>query len=78
MPDLLVRISISPNIWHGKGCVKGTRIMVSLILQYLANGDTIEDVLAAYPQLTREDVAACLQYAAALAEETVLPVELSP
>jgi len=51
--------------------------MVSLILQYLANCDTVEDVLSAYPQLTRDDIAACLQYAAVLAEETVLPVELS-
>ena len=77
MPDLLDRISISPNICHGKACIKGTRIMVSLILQYLANGDAVEDVLSAYPQLRRDDIAACLQYAAVLAEETVLPVELS-
>ena len=77
MPDLLDRISISPNICHGKACIKGTRIMVSLILQYLANGDTVEDVLYAYPLLTRDDITACLRYAAVLAEETVLPVEIS-
>ena len=57
--------------------MKGTRIPVHQIVRMLANGDTVEDVLSAYPQLTRDDIAACLQYAAVLAEETVLPVELS-
>jgi uncharacterized protein (DUF433 family) len=77
MPDMMDRITINPNVCHGKACIKGTRIMVSLILQYLANGDNVEDILSAYPQLKRDDIAACLQYAAALAQETVLPVELS-
>lgn len=54
------RIGVDPNICHGKPRVKGTRIMVWLVLNYLANGDSIEDILAAYPALTREDVLACL------------------
>lgn len=74
MVNLLERISIDPSICHGQACIRGTRIMVWLILQYLGDGDTIDDVLAAYPALTRDDVQACLQYAASKTQERVLPV----
>jgi uncharacterized protein (DUF433 family) len=77
MANLLDRISINPKICHGQPCVKGTRIMVWLIVQYLANGDSVEDILAAYPSLTREDVQACLAYAAEVTRERVLPIEVS-
>ncbi|HEV8717417.1 MAG TPA: DUF433 domain-containing protein [Candidatus Binatia bacterium] len=77
MANLLERISINPKICHGQPCVKGTRIMVWLIVQYLANGDSMEDILAAYPSLTREDVQACLAYAAEVTRERVLPIEVS-
>lgn len=77
MTNLLDRISINPHICHGQPCVKGTRIMVWLIVQYLAHGDSVEDVLAAYPSLTREDVHACLAYAAEMTRERVLPVEVT-
>lgn len=77
MKPLLDRISINPRICHGQPCVKGTRIMVWLIVQYLANGNSVEEVLAAYPSLTREDVRACLAYAAEMARERVLPVEVT-
>ena len=63
--DLLDRILVAPWICHGQPYVKGTRIMVWLIVQYLANGDSTEDILAAYPALTREDIQACLAYAIA-------------
>lgn len=76
MSDLLDRISIDPNICHGQPCVRGTRIMVWLILQYLANGDSIDDVLVAYPGLSREDVHACLAFAADMARERILPIEV--
>ncbi len=76
MTDLLERISIDPAVCHGQAGIRGTRIMVWLILQYLANGDSIDDVLAAYPDLSREDVQACLTYAADMARERVLPVEV--
>ena len=49
MNDLLKRAQIAPRICHGQPCVKGTRIPVSLVVQYLANGDSLEDILAAYP-----------------------------
>ena len=69
------RISIDPKICHGQACVRGTRVPVHQVVGMLANGDTIESLLAAYPHLTREDVLACLEYAAWLAEEQVTPVE---
>ena len=69
------RISINPNICHGQACVKGTRIPVHQIVRMLANGDTVEDLLAEYPSLTRADIMACLDYAAELAEEQVTPLQ---
>ena len=71
------RISIDPGICHGQACVKGTRLPVHQIVRMLANGDSIEDLLSEYP-LTREDILACLEYAAALAEEQVTPIEPAP
>ncbi|MDX2153635.1 MAG: DUF433 domain-containing protein [Bryobacteraceae bacterium] len=69
------RISIDPKICHGQACVKGTRIPVHQIIRMLANGDTPEDLLAEYPSLSREDIMACVDYAAELAEEQVTPIE---
>jgi len=62
MANLSDRISINPKICHGQPCVKGTRIMAWLIVQYLTKGDSVEDVLATYPSLTREGIQACLAY----------------
>ncbi len=69
------RITIDSNIYHGQACVKGTRIPVHQIVRMLSNGDTIEDLLEGYPSLTRDDILACLDYAAALAEEQVTPID---
>lgn len=77
MKDWRERISIDPNICHGKPCIKGTRIMVWIIVDYLANGDSVEEVLAAFPSLTREDVQAALAYAAEMTRERVIPVEVT-
>ena len=77
MPDLLDRILIDPRICHGKPCVKGTRIMVWLVVQYFANGDSAEDILAAYPSLSRQDIQACLAYAAEMTRERILPVAVA-
>ncbi len=77
MSPLLDRISVDPKVCHGQPCVKGTRIMVWLILNYLANGDSIEDILASYPSLIEEDVRACLAYGAEAAREKVVPIEVS-
>ena len=71
------RISINPAICHGQACVKGTRLPVHQIVRMLANGDSIDDLLADYPSLVREDIYACLDYAASLAEEQVTPISLA-
>ena len=68
------RISIDPTICHGQACVKGTRIPVHQIVRMLANGDTVEDLVAEYSALSRADIMACLDYAAELAEEQVTPI----
>ena len=70
------RITIDPQVCHGQACIQGTRIPVHQILWMLANGDTIEELLEDYPSLTREDILACLDYAASLAEEQVTPLEV--
>jgi uncharacterized protein (DUF433 family) len=62
-------------VCHGQACVKGTRIPVHQILRMLANGDTIEDLLREYPSITREDILACVDYGASLAEEEITPLE---
>lgn len=69
------RISVDPNVCHGQACIRGTRIPVHQILGMLAHGDTIEALLEDYPNLEREDILACLEYAAALAEEGISPIE---
>jgi uncharacterized protein (DUF433 family) len=65
--DLLSRISIDPNICFGKPCIRGHRIWVALILDYLAAGETIEGVLEAYPSIERLDILACIAYGAEMA-----------
>ncbi|MEK6657639.1 MAG: DUF433 domain-containing protein [Nitrospirota bacterium] len=70
---MIERISIDPKICHGQACIKGTRIPVHQILHMLANGDTIEDLLEEYPSLKREDIFACIEYAASLTEEQIVP-----
>jgi len=69
------RISIDPDVCHGQACIKGTRIPVHQIVLMLANGDTIDDLLKAYPTITRDDILACLEYAGTLAEEQIAPIE---
>lgn len=71
---MLERISVDPRICHGQACIKGTRIPVYQILHMLANGDTIEELLKEYPSLKREDILACIEYAAELTEEQIVPV----
>ena len=69
------RISIDPQICHGQACIKGTRIPAHQIVGMLANGDTFDSLLRAYPNITQEDIRACLEYAACLAEEQISPFE---
>lgn len=57
------RISVDPNVCHGQACIKGTRIPVHQIVQMLANGDSIDDLLESYPTIEKEDILECLSYA---------------
>ena len=68
------RISVDPNTCHGKACIKGTRIMVSVILDNLAEGASADEILNSYPSLKREDVQAAIGYAAELARETIVAI----
>jgi len=63
------RVAIDPQVCHGKPCIKGTRIMVSIILDYLKAGEPFAEVRRQYPTLTDEDIQAALGYAAWLARE---------
>jgi len=72
---LLDRISVEPDICHGKACIRGTRIMVTVILDNLAEGLSPEEIVAEYPPLTIEDIRATIAYAALLAkEEELIPL----
>ena len=69
------RVSVDPSICHGKPCIRGTRIMVSIILDYLHAGESREEILRQYPTLQPRDLDAALGYAAWLAhEEDVHPL----
>lgn len=70
--DWKERISVDPTICHGKACVKGTRVMVSVILDALADGESNESIKASWPSVKDEDITAALHYAAYLANERTI------
>lgn len=76
---LLERISIDPRVCFGKPTIRGTRIWVSLILDLLAGGMTMGELLEEYPQLTTEDIRAAIAYGAEMSREryVVLPIEVA-
>ena len=75
---LLNRITINPKVCHGKACIRGTRIMVSVVLDNLAEGRTPQQIVRDYPPLKIQDVEAAIAYAAELAnEEELLPLRAS-
>lgn len=67
------RITADPKICHGKACIRGTRIMVSVVLDNLAAGRTHPQILASYPSLKDEDIRAAIAYAADLARDDLIP-----
>ena len=73
------RISVNPAICHGKACIRGTRIMASVIVDNIAAGIPREEIRASYPSITNTDIDAALAYAAELVREGVvdLPLEVS-
>jgi len=74
MKPLLQRITVDPNVCFGKPCIRGTRIWVSLILDFLANGMSTEEILVEYPHLTEEDVRATIAYGAEMARERYVEI----
>ena len=74
--ELLARISIDPRVCFGKPCIREHRIWVSLILDLLSAGSSVEGVLEEYPQLSREDVLACVAYGAEMSRERFVDVPL--
>jgi len=72
--DMLSRISIDPNICFGKPCIRGHRIWVSLVLDLLADGYTIQQVLDDYPGLEEADVLACIAYGAEMSRERYVEI----
>ena len=67
--ELLARISVDPNVCFGKPCIRGHRIWVSLVLDQLAGGSTIADILSDYPGIEEADVLACIAYGAEMSRE---------
>jgi uncharacterized protein (DUF433 family) len=74
--ELLSRISINPDVCFGKPCIHGHRIWVSLILDFLASGMTIQEILAGYPGLEEPDVLACIAYGAEMSRERFVEIPL--
>jgi len=69
---LLARISIDPNVCFGRPCIKGHRIWVSLVLDWLAGGMTIREILDEYPGLEEADIYACLAFGAEMSRERII------
>ena len=74
--ELLSRISIDPQICFGKPCIRGHRIWVSLILDFLASGMTTQEILKQYPGLEEADVLACISYGAEMARGRYVEIPL--
>ena len=72
--ELLSRITINPNVCFGKPCIRGHRIWVSLILDFLASGTTAQEILAEYPDLEAADILACIAYGAEMSRERYVDI----
>lgn len=72
--DWRERITVDPAVCHGRPCIKGTRVMVAVVLDNLAAGVPTDDVLRSYPSLKAEDIQAAMAYAADLARERMIPL----
>jgi uncharacterized protein (DUF433 family) len=67
-------INVNSKVCHGKACVKNTRIMVSVILDNLAAGIPIQEIIKSYPPITKKDIQACISYAAELTRERIITI----
>ena len=78
MEDLFNRISIDPNIYFGKPCIRSTRIWVALILDFLASGMSMQEIIAEYPHLSIEDIRAAIAYGAEMSRERFVEIMHNP
>jgi uncharacterized protein (DUF433 family) len=76
--ELLQRIWIDPGRCGGQPCIRGHRIWVSLILDLLAAGESVDSILEDYPGISREDVQACIAYGSEMARERFVEIPLEP
>ena len=76
MQDWKSRIAIDPNVCHGRPCIRGTRVWVSLIVDNLAGGAPVAEIMDAYPALTEDDIKAALSYAAEMVRERFVDLPL--
>lgn len=74
--DLLRRISVDPKICFGKPCIRGHRIWVSLVLDFLASGMTVQEIVKQYPGLEEADILACIAYGAEMSRERYIEIPL--
>ncbi|HEQ60206.1 MAG TPA: DUF433 domain-containing protein [Firmicutes bacterium] len=72
--ELLKRITIDPRVCFGKPCIRGHRIWVSLILDFLASGESVERILENYPGLEEADILACIAYGAEMSRERYVDI----
>jgi uncharacterized protein (DUF433 family) len=72
--DWRERITVDPAVCHGQACIKGTRVMVTVVLDNLAADLNTDEILRSYPSLTVEDIQAAMAYAADLARERMVPL----
>ena len=71
----LDRITFDPNVMEGRACIRGMRVTVSLVLNLVANGMSMKEIVDAYPYLEPEDIQQSLEYASRLADESMHPIE---
>ena len=74
MNPLLQRISVDPNVCFGKPCIKRNRIWISLLLDFMANGMSIDEILSEYPQLKENDIRAAIAYGAEMSRERYVEI----
>jgi uncharacterized protein (DUF433 family) len=72
--ELLSRITVNPEVCHGKPCIRGHRIWVSLVLDLLADGMSIAKIVSEYPGLEEADILACIAYGAEMARERYVEI----
>ena len=77
MESLLNRISVDPNVCFGKPCVRGTRIWVSLILDFIANEMSFDEILEEYPQLAMDDIRAAIAYGAEMSRQRYIDIPMT-